>query len=291
MICSMTGYGRSEGAIGETAVVAEIRSTNHKYCDIVVRVPKSLIPRETALKKLIQEGFTRGRFELTVALNGAADRTKRLDLDLELAERYYRVLNDLKAKLGLPGSVDLNLLANFREIISVEEESPVDQLAERVEGLVKEAMARLAEMRRKEGSALARDLGKRITLIEKTLSQITRRVPRMVSSYRDRLKKRVTQLARDIKLDPSRLVQEVTIFAERSDISEEMTRMHSHLRQFKAMLRKDEPVGRSLDFLIQEMNREVNTIGSKASDATIAMAVVGAKTELEKVREQVQNIE
>jgi len=292
MIESMTGYGRSEGSYRDLLMVAELRSTNHKYCDITVRLPKILLPLETPLKKRLQERFTRGRLELSVTLNGASEPTKRLEADLELARRYVCILKDLQSNLGLPGQVDLGMLMSFRDIITTPElEEATDDLALKIQVLVKEAMRRLESMRRKEGLALAKDLRGRIQFIEKALRRIEARVPAMVRGYQARLNDRIERLTQGVKLDPNRLAQEVALFAERSDVSEELTRLKSHLLQFKAMIKGNKAVGRSLDFLIQEMNREVNTIGSKSSDASIALGVVGIKSELEKLREQVQNIE
>ncbi|HUK56604.1 MAG TPA: YicC/YloC family endoribonuclease [Nitrospiria bacterium] len=292
MIESMTGYGRSEGSYRDLTIVAELRSTNHKYCDITVRLPKLLLPLETVLRKQVQQRFTRGRLEVAVSINGANEQPKQLDVDLELARQYSRILKDLKAKLDLPGPVDLALLMNFKDIITTAEwTGTTDALAAQVRGLLNEAMDRLEAMRRKEGRALVRDLGQRLRLIEKALRHIQSRVPAMVRGYQARLNERIERLTQGVKLDPARLAQEVAVFAERSDVSEELTRLKSHLNQFRTMMQGRESIGRSLDFLIQEMNREVNTIGSKASDASIAMKVVGIKSELEKLREQVQNIE
>ena len=292
MIESMTGYGRSEGSYRDLAIVAELRSTNHKFCDITVRLPKLLLPLETVLKKQLQQRFTRGRLELAVSINGANEQPKQLDVDLELARQYSRILKDLKTKLELPGQVDLALLMGFRDIITTAElAETTDALAAQVQALLKEAMDRLEVMRRKEGRALVRDLRHRLRVIEQGLRRIQTRIPAMVQGYQTRLHDRIKRLTQGVKLDPGRLAQEVALFAERSDVSEELTRLKSHLNQFKTMIQGKEAVGRSLDFLIQEMNREINTVGSKSSDASIAMEVVGIKSELEKMREQVQNIE
>ncbi|HEY5593776.1 MAG TPA: YicC/YloC family endoribonuclease [Nitrospiria bacterium] len=292
MIKSMTGYGRSEGSYRNLVLVAELRSTNHKYCDITVRLPKFLLPLETPLRKRLQERFTRGRLELAVTVNGAAEQTKRLEVDLELARHYVRILKEIKAKLSLPGPVDLAMLMSFRDIVTTGElEEATDELASQIQKRVNEAMDRLEAMRKKEGQALVKDLRQRLRIIEKALRRIETRIPSMVRGYQARLKDRIERLTQGSKLDPSRLAQEVALFAERSDVSEERTRLKSHLGQFKTMIEGSDAVGRSLDFLIQEMNREVNTVGSKSSDAPIAMGVVGIKSELEKMREQVQNIE
>ncbi|HEY4485101.1 MAG TPA: YicC/YloC family endoribonuclease [Nitrospiria bacterium] len=292
MIQSMTGHGRSESSHKDLAIVAELRSTNHKYCDVVIRLPKFLLSLESPLKKQIQQHFTRGRFDLAVTVNGAAAQRKRLDLDLDLAEQYFKILKQLKSKLELSGQTDLALLAGFRDIITLSEPAEAgDDLTRKVQSLVKEAMTRLEAMRRQEGKALAKDLLQRLKLIEKKMRLIELRIPGIVADYHTRLQARIEQLTRGIKLEPARLAQEVALFAERSDITEEVTRLKSHMGQFRTMLRGKESVGRSLDFLIQELNREVNTIGSKSGDAAVALEVVGIKSEIEKLREQVQNIE
>lgn len=292
MIKSMTGYGRSEGSYRNLVLVAELRSTNHKYCDITVRLPKFLLPLETPLRKRLQERFTRGRLELAVTVNGTAEQTKRLEVDLELARQYARILKEIKAKLELSGPVDLAMLMSFRDIITTGElEEATDELASQIQQRVNEAMGRLEAMRKKEGQALVKDLRQRLRIIEKALRRIETRIPAMVRGYQARLKDRIERLTQGSKLDPGRLAQEVALFAERSDVSEELTRLKSHLGQFKTMIESNDAIGRSLDFLIQEINREVNTVGSKSSDAPIAMGVVGIKSELEKMREQVQNIE
>lgn len=292
MIQSMTGFGRSEGRYGDMAIVAELRSTNHKYCDIAIRLPKFLLALETPLKKLMQKYFTRGRLELAVTVNGAAAQTKRLNVDWELADEYFRMLKDLKTKLELPGLVDLSLLTGFRDMITISDGVEVtDEWVQWVQEVIKDAVNQLVMMRLKEGRALAKDLQKRTRAIEKALRHIESRVPGVVRGYQARLKERINQLTHGVKIDKNRLAQEVALYAERCDISEELTRLKSHLKQFTTLMRKNDSVGRSLDFLIQEMNREVNTIGSKANDAAIAMEVVYAKSEMERLREQVQNIE
>lgn len=292
MIQSMTGYGRGEAKFGSLGVVAEIRATNHKYFDIVIRLPKFLAEREGDLKKKVQQRFTRGRFDLSVNVNGLPDHTRRLELDLTLADQYTRILKRLKTQLRLPGQVDLALLTGFREIISVSEKAEASQgLTRRVDTSVRTALRRLEEMRSKEGRSLVRDLQNRVRFIEGTLDRIQARSPEVVREYQARLQERVHHLTQGLKIDPGRLAQEVALCADRCDISEEITRLKSHLRQFRTMIREKVSIGRSLDFLIQEMNREVNTIGSKSNNAAIAMEVVSAKSELEKIREQVQNIE
>lgn len=292
MIRSMTGYGREERVFKGGLLAVEIRSVNSKYCDLSLRLPKLLLPFESTLRSLVQQRIARGRIELSVTYNGAADRSRTLQLDLPLAQQYRRLLHQLKTKLNLKGEIDVALLVGLRDVISsVEVVQPISGLDKAAEKAISRALDRLDAMRAREGRALAQDTTARIMSIRDAADRIRARAPRVVADHQSRLDARVQQLAGGLKLDPARLAQEVALFAERCDITEELTRIESHLAQFEEMMTRREPVGRSLDFLIQELNREVNTVGSKANDAAIAQEVVAVKSELEKLREQVQNIE
>lgn len=292
MIRSMTGYGRAEGGYKGRTVVVELRSVNHRYCDVVVRLPKMLAFLEESLKKKVQSRFTRGHIELSVSFNGGASAPKQFKLDEESAEAYYRILKKLKGTLRLPGEIDVSLLTHFKEIITTAE--PVEDpapLARFVDRTLQRSIRALEKMRGEEGSALGNDLAGRLEEMDRLLGLIKQQEKKAVQAYQERLQKRVAELTQGIQVDPTRLAQEVAILADRSDISEEIARLKTHLEQFGKMLQKDEAVGRTLEFLIQEMNREVNTIGSKASDVSISLQVVAMKSEMEKMREQVQNIE
>ncbi|TAK03219.1 MAG: YicC family protein [Candidatus Manganitrophaceae bacterium] len=292
MIRSMTGYGRAEGSYKGRPLVVELRSVNHRYCDVVVRLPKLLAPFEETLRKKVQERFSRGHIELSVNLNGAANAPKQFKLDLESAEAYYRILKKLKTSLHLSGEIDLTLLSHFKEIITVtetvEEAAPLARFAER---MLERAMRALEKMRSEEGRALGKDLAGHLDELDRMLDLIKQQEKKAVQAYQERLQRRVAELTQGIALDPARLAQEVAVLVDRSDISEETARLKTHLEQFRKILQKVEAVGRTLEFLLQEMNREVNTIGSKANDVTISMQVVAMKGALEKIREQVQNIE
>jgi uncharacterized protein (TIGR00255 family) len=288
----MTGYGREERVFKGGLLAVEVRSVNSKYCDLSLRLPKSLLPFESALRSLVQQRIARGRVEVSVSYNGDADRSRSLQLDLPLAQQYRRLLQQLKTRLKLKGEVDLALLIGLRDVISpVESVQPVAGLQQAAERAIGRALDRLEAMRAREGRALAQDSAARLKTIRTAAERIRARAPQVVADYQQRLDARVQQLAGGLKLEPARLVQEVALFAERCDITEELTRLESHLMQFDEMLARREPVGRSLDFLIQELNREVNTVGSKANDAAITREVVAVKSELDKLREQVQNIE
>lgn len=292
MIQSMTGYGRVEGQVKDHSFILALRSVNHRYCDVVVRLPKQLMILEDTLKKKVQGAFARGHIELSVSTFGPPEQEKRLKLDLESAETYYRILKKMKRELHLPGEIDIGLLSRFEEVVAVVEPTEkIEPLARTLEKALVRAIAALEKMRRAEGKALAKEFSGRLRTCASILSQIENREKIVVSSYHQRLKKRVSELSHGIPVDPVRMSQEVAIYAERCDISEERSRLKTHFAEFRKMLHKKEAVGRALDFLIQEMNREVNTIGSKANDASISLNVVSLKGELEKMREQVQNIE
>lgn len=288
----MTGYGRAEGQFKGRSLVAELRSVNHRYCDVMIRLPKQLALLEETIKKKVQGRFARGHIEISVNFNGATNPPKRFNLDIESADACYQILKKLKKELHLPGEIDLGLLSHFKEMITlVEPVEKIELLTPFVYKTLDKAMANLEKMRKEEGRALAADLSARLQGLSKMLSLIRVREKEAIVAYNQRLQTRVLELSKGVAIDPARLAQEVAIFAERSDISEETSRLKTHLEQFQKMMKKEEAVGRALDFLLQEMNREINTIGSKANDVEISLQVVAMKSELEKIREQVQNIE
>jgi len=293
MTRSMTGYGRREAVWTGGSVAAELRSVNHRFCEVVMRLPKALTSLEDDLKRTIQRRCTRGRIELTVSLIGSREGEKSLTLDRALARQYHRLLRELQRELHLGGTIDVTLLAGLRDLVSVVERPVEDrQLKRIVKRLVIGTVADLDAMRRREGEALARDAKARLQMIREETKSISARAPLVVQEYFDRMKARLEKLVgADAPLDLGRLNQELAQYADRCDLTEELTRLGSHLTQFQTAFKSREPVGKTMDFLLQEMGREVNTIGSKANDATIAAHVVKIKGELEKIREQVHNIE
>ncbi|TAJ26099.1 MAG: YicC family protein [Nitrospirae bacterium] len=292
MIRSMTGYGRTESAWAGGAVAVELRAVNHRFCEVVTRLPRTLSGLEDDLKRTVQGRCQRGRIELSVSLTGVAEGEKALSLDRSLAKQYYHLLRDLQRELRLGGTVDVALLAGFRDIVTVSEQLAITpRLKQLVKRLAAGALDDLDAMRRREGQALARDTKARLRLVRKEAQAIGIRAPLVVRGYFDRMKERVEKLAGTAPIDQGRLSQELAQYADRCDLTEELTRLNSHLSQFDAALKSRESVGRTMDFLLQEMGREVNTIGSKGNDAEIASHVVRIKSELEKIREQVQNIE
>lgn len=289
---SMTGYGRSEAASGGGTVTAELRSVNHRFSEIVIRLPRVLSSLEDEFKQMIQRHCARGRVELTVSMSGSRETGKQLSLDHALARQYHSLLRELKKELRLPGSIDVTLLAGYRDILTVSDRPIDDQrLIDTAKQVVEEALTTLDRMRRREGAALTKDVTQRVGTIRSELVGIERRAPLVVQEHFARFKARIEKLAATADVDQGRMAQELALFADRCDITEEVTRLGSHLSQFEMSCSSKEPIGRTLDFLLQECGREVNTIGSKANDVEIATHVVKLKSELEKIREQVQNIE
>jgi len=295
MIRSMTGYGRAEAVLGGRKYIVEVKSLNHRYLELSLRMPANLAPLEPEVKKKVNEQIVRGRIDVTVRrenhVGGEAERP--LEMNLPLIQNYHDLLIRLKEQFGLKDEITLDLLAGLKDAF-VPSELPEDDVHAVWQGLavvLNEALAALTMMRQKEGAALREDLDGRIGLIGGYLDEIEASVPRNVKEYQRRLTDRVRELMEGMLVDEARLSQEVAMMAEKSDITEEIVRFRSHIGQFLEMLNSREAVGRKVDFLIQEMNREVNTIGSKSGDAQISRRVIEIKSELSKLREQVQNIE
>lgn len=293
MIKSMTAFGRSKTKLDNRAITVEIRSLNHRYRDIVVRLPRYLIALENRTKKLIEARVFRGSIELTVDIKHDKESNIDLRLNVPLAESYYFVLKKLKEALKIEEPISLDTILAYEGIISAEDvEIDPDQFWDGLSLCIGEALDTVEEMKRTEGIALCKDLLKRISGIEERLNKIREMSSSLSLMYYNRLKERVVKLTEDmVEVDPNRLAQEAAFLADKSDISEEIVRLSSHLQQFRSIIDSEEPSGRPLNFLLQEMNRESNTIGSKIGDVELSQVVVGIKSELEKIREQVQNVE
>ncbi len=289
---SMTGYGRSEVEDEQLHFTIEMRSVNHRYLDLSLRYPRSYAPLETRMKQVMGGYFTRGRIEVTVAQQalGASDRA--VTLDHGLAQQYHRALNQLQEVLRLPGTVDLNMVLTSREILKIEEvEADIEDVWKLMQAGFEQASEALQHMRLQEGTFLAEDLRSRLQLIGRHVETIRQRVPLVVTAYRERLEERIAELFQIHQLDPDRLHQEAILMAERTDVAEELTRLEAHLQAMTTLLEAEGSIGRKIEFLLQEINREVNTIASKSSDAEISQVVVEIKSELERMREQIQNVE
>jgi uncharacterized protein (TIGR00255 family) len=292
MIRSMTGYGIHQKLTPLGAITAEAKSINHRYLDISLRVPKKLLPLDNRIKEMVKAHFSRGRFDISVELNAGEKDQFKLEPNIEAAQMYVHALETLKAKLNLKGEVTLDLVSRAKDIITVrEEEENTDFLWKEVSGVLLSCLEALEAMRKNEGKNLATDLEQRLKRIAHHMEEIKSRSPSILESYRTRVSERVSEMTGGLEVDLWRLNQEIAYLAERSDITEETVRVASHLRQFGQMVELDEPLGRKMDFLLQEIHREVNTISAKANDAVISQKVVEIKAELERMREQVQNIE
>jgi uncharacterized protein (TIGR00255 family) len=292
MIKSMTGYGRGEWQGDGKKLGVEVRSVNHRYFDFSIRLPRRLNPLETQVRNLLRQRLSRGRIEVLVQLDESAQPGQKLELDLSLARDIYLALKALQENLGIPGEVRLETMAGFRDIFGRREvETDLEKEWECLRAALEGALSGLESMRGEEGIKLREDFRGRLTAIENMIQQIEEKAPLALRACRDRLAQRVQELSGGLEIDETRLAQEVAFLAERSDITEELVRLRSHLGQFRDLLGRPEPAGRKLEFLLQEINREANTIGSKANEAAISHVVVEIKSELEKLREQVQNVE
>ncbi len=292
MLKSMTGYGKGEAATPNGTFLVEIRSVNHRYGEISVRLPRSLYPFENEVKRLAASVLKRGKIDISVQWDEAATVHTIPQLDMVVARAYHDAYTRLSKELNLPQDAAPSFIMSQKGVVkevagSVDEAELQPQLMEAVKG----AVDTLDGMRCREGAALADDLKARRIQIAEWTAQIGERTPQVVTEYRQKLKTRLELLLEGAEMDASRLAQEVALLADRSDITEELVRLSSHFNQFDEALRSSEPVGRKLDFLMQEMNREVNTIGSKSNDAGITNLVIQIKAEMEKMREQVQNVE
>jgi len=292
MLRSMTGFGASDLATAAGRYTVEARSLNHRFLEITVRLPRELAPLEDRIRALVQGRVLRGRVEVAIMRENYGKRLRTVRIDLDLAKAFASALNELKQALELPGSPDLAMLSALPDLIRIEEqkedlEAAWTAIAEAVEV----ALSRLIAMREREGARLTSDLGQRVRRLAERADEIERRAPLVVQEHAARLTRRIEELIGMPPVDEGRLAAEVAIFADRSDIAEETTRFRSHLAQMQQMLIGSGAAGRTLEFLVQELGREANTIGSKANDVEISRAVIAVKGELESLREQIQNLE
>lgn len=292
MIASMTGYGKAEAMVPGGRLQVEIRSVNHRYGEISVKMPRPLLAHEHEVRKRISERLKRGKIDVFVQFEPAPGELGKPQVNIALAKSYYDAFQNLKQALGIAEPVSLGLVVSQRDVLVAESgDSLLESLGDALLRVVGEAVTAIDGMRCREGEALHDDLEGRLGRLAELIILVEARVPESVAVQAERLKERVAQLLGDSALDEARLAQEVALLADRGDVTEELVRFNSHLSQVREAFTQKDPVGRKLDFLMQELNREVNTIGSKANDSEIAALVVEMKSELEKIREQVQNIE
>jgi len=289
----MTAYGRGEYRSGDTLFVPEIKSLNHRYLDIVLRIPKKFLVVEKDLKSLISSRFRRGRIEVFIEIqNEGGAIPYDLEVNAPLAKSYFEIFNQLAEQFGLDQEIQLDSLLQMKDVVVAKPaEIDMEQVKHGLQEALVQALDPLEVMRSREGETIEADFQQRIALLGRYLDDVEKRAPDLVEEHRNRLEDNLNRMLKDVAMDESRLAQEVALFAEKSDITEEIVRTRSHFGQFREYMSLDDAVGRRLDFLIQEINREVNTIGSKTSDLSVARIVVEMKAELEKLREQVQNVE
>ena len=292
MVKSMTGYGRAKQTLNGRDITVEVRSVNNRYLDCTVKMPRAYIFAEDAIKGCVQKAISRGKVDVffTIESNGAEETV--VTVNDALARSYYDALNYLKETFSLEGEISAMSLAKFPDVLTVTKaEEDLESMAADLCSVTEAALEAYNAMRAVEGEKLAQDVSSRVDTIEQVVTKVEERSPQTVAAYREKLYARMQEVLQSATVDENRLLTEAAIFADKTAVDEETVRLRSHIAQLRTMLRSDEPVGRKLDFLIQEVNRECNTIGSKCNDLSIAQDVVNMKAEVEKIREQVQNIE
>ena len=292
MIRSMTGYGRGEYENGGRKYVVEIKTVNHRYADIFVKVPRQISFIEDRVRQTVSKNLSRGKIDVYVNYESNEEDSKLVVIDDTLAESYFNAVRLLKDKFDLQDDISTSLVSRFPDVLKVEKaEEDADVIWEGLKFALDEAIDYVIKMRENEGEGLKKDFLKKAAYVEGLVGEISNRAPEVVKDYKQRLETRIKELLEQQTIDESRLAMEVAIFADRCSIDEELVRIKSHINQLRQILDADQPIGRKLDFLIQEMNREINTIGSKANDLIITKNVIEIKSEIEKIREQVQNVE
>ena len=292
MVKSMTGYGRAEETFNGCTITVELRSVNNRYLDCNVRIPRLYLFAEESVKSRVQNAISRGKVDVFVTLdNAGADRVK-VTVNKAVADGYHAALTQLAQEYNLSNDISVSLLSRFPDVLLAEKaEDDLEQMAKDICSVLDRALDDFNQMRTREGERLQNDILSRAAAIEDMVTLVEERSPQTVSEYRTRLENRMNEVLANTQIDPARILTEAAIFADKVAVDEETVRLRSHIGQLREMMTKGGAIGRKLDFLIQEFNREANTIGSKCSDITIARHVVDIKAEIEKIREQVQNIE
>ncbi len=291
MIKSMTGFGRGHGVLNGRDITVEIRAVNHRYYEFSCRLPRQFSFAEERLKSLFQGKISRGKVEASVLVQNVTAVSEKITANKEVIGEYITALREIKDEFSLTDDLSLSAILRLPDAFTVvKEETDEEQLWEDLKTVSEEALANFINMRENEGARMKADIASRLDLIEKNIAFIEERSPMITESYRKRLYDRMCEVL-DGKADENRILLEAGIFSEKTAVDEETVRLRSHIAQFRSMLESAEPIGRKLDFLVQEMNRETNTIGSKVQDIEVTKVVVDQKSEIEKIREQIQNIE
>ena len=292
MIKSMTGYGRAREVLNKRDITVEVRSVNNRYLDCTVKMPRMYAFAEDAVKQHVQKAISRGKVDVFITVDASAADVAKVTVNREVAAQYAAALHELAEVCGTESHVTPETLSRFPDVLTV---TKADEDLETVSAdlctVLDMALAAYNEMRAVEGAKLAEDIGNRLVFIENYTSQVEERSPQTVAEYRAKLTARMQEVLQSTTIDQQRILTEAAIYADKVAVDEETVRLRSHVAQLRTMLASDEPMGRKMDFLIQEVNRESNTIGSKCNDVAIAQVVVGLKAEVEKMREQVQNVE
>ena len=293
MIKSMTGYGRAREELHKRDITVEVRSVNNRYLDCAVKMPRMYTFAEDAVKKHVQQAMSRGKVDVFITVDATAADVSKVAVNGELAAQYAAALRELAAVCGAEGyQPSPETLARFPDVLTVtKEDEDLETVSADLCAVLDEALASYNAMRAVEGKKLAEDIAGRLDAIERYTGQVEARSPETVAEYRAKLTARMEEVLQSTAIDEQRILTEAAIYADKVAVDEETVRLRSHVAQLRTMLESDEPMGRKMDFLIQEVNRESNTIGSKCNDVDIANVVVGLKAEVEKMREQVQNVE
>lgn len=292
MIRSMTGYGRSEGMLNDRNITVEVHSVNNRYLDCSVKIPRTYVFAEEKLKKAVQEQISRGKVDVFVSIDSMAAEQVLVSVNRPVADGYYEALVQMRNTYRLEDDISVALLSRFPDVFTVEkEQADLEVAGEDIKTVLIQALQDLNGMREQEGMKLLEDIRSRAKRMEELLESIEVKGPAIAEDYRNKLERRLAEVLENVQIDESRLLTEAAIFADKVAVDEELVRLRSHLAQLDDILEEGGIIGRKLDFLVQEFNREVNTIGSKCSDIEITRAVVEMKGEIEKIREQVQNIE
>lgn len=292
MLLSMTGLGRGEATTGQGTLQVEIRSVNHRFSEISVRLPRSLSALEARVRDRVHQCLSRGKVNVTVSVDNDEGPGGKLVLNRQAADRYVEVLRDLRETYGLNGELEVGHLINLPDILVWErQELEEEQGWAMLQPALEQAIGDILTMKTREGETVGRDLLGRIDVMSEALMRIEKRIPSVVTALRERIENRLAEAGNDLEYNRSRLETEIVIFADRTDCTEECVRLHSHLGMFRELIAAPEPAGRKLNFLLQEMNREANTIGAKMQDIEVSGDVISLKEEIERIREQVQNFE
>lgn len=294
MIYSMTGFGRGEYSNDAFDITLEIKSVNNRYCDILVKMPKKLNVFEDRIKNTIKSHLSRGRIDVYINIEEKAQDNYEVVANYDILDKYVKVYREMISRYALDEDINIGMISRLQDGIDVSyKERAEEDYWDVIEPALNEAIERIKAMRKTEGEKLKMDVLEKVSHIEVTLSEIEKYSPQILAAYKQKTRERIKELLSELyaEIDENRIANELAIYADKTNINEEIVRIHSHLAQIKTILEATEPIGRKLDFLIQELNREVNTIGSKSPDIDISNLVIALKSDIEQIREQIQNLE